>query len=138
MLLRATVSASERECANEAELISGCSDESTVESSKAGKRRCMAQPEQLIDGECDFAAMIRPCLSPSSYTIVFLSLPQQRLWNSADCRMNWSGAALATFYSAVRHALVVAIVIRALGAGLGIAGLAWAVYRISKLGGGEL
>jgi hypothetical protein len=48
--------------------------------------------------------------------------------------MNWSGAALATFYSAVRHALVVAIIIRALGAGVGIAGLAWAVYKISNLG----
>jgi hypothetical protein len=44
-------------------------------------------------------------------------------------RMNWSGAALSTFYSAVRHALVVAIIIRAIGAGLGLAGLAWVMYR---------
>ena len=49
-------------------------------------------------------------------------------------RTNWSGAALSTFYSAVRQALVVAIVIRALATGSGLAGFAWWLYR--RWGGG--
>jgi len=52
--------------------------------------------------------------------------------------MNWSGAALSTFYSAVRHALVVAIIIRAIGAGLGLAGLAWVMYRYGGAAKAEL
>ena len=55
-----------------------------------------------------------------------------------DRRMNWSGAALASFYSAVRHALIVAIIFRAIATGLGIAGLAWVMFRFvtgSGIGG---
>jgi hypothetical protein len=48
--------------------------------------------------------------------------------------MNWSGAALATFYSAVRQALVVAIVLRAVGTGFGIAGVTW--WLVKRYGGG--
>lgn len=53
-------------------------------------------------------------------------------------RMNWSGAALSTFYTAVRQALVVAILLRAIGTGVGLAGLTW--WLIGKWSGieGEL
>ena len=54
-------------------------------------------------------------------------------------RINWSGAALSTFYSAVRQALVVAIIIRALATGLGMGGLGWWLYkRFSEVSAGEL
>ncbi|RXK39122.1 hypothetical protein M231_03627 [Tremella mesenterica] len=53
----------------------------------------------------------------------------------ADKRMNWSGAALATFYTAVRQALVVAILLRALATGLGIAAIGWWVMRRWGVGG---
>ncbi|KAK1926197.1 hypothetical protein DB88DRAFT_481029 [Papiliotrema laurentii] len=58
---------------------------------------------------------------------------------SADRRMNWSGAALSTFYSAVRHAIVVAIILRLLAmiGGVGVAG--WLFWKYSKaMGLGEL
>ncbi|OCF71245.1 hypothetical protein I204_08198 [Kwoniella mangroviensis CBS 8886] len=48
---------------------------------------------------------------------------------AADRRVNWSGQALATFYSAVRQALVVTIIMRALLSGVGIAGLTWLFVR---------
>jgi hypothetical protein len=48
---------------------------------------------------------------------------------AADRRTNWSGAALSTFYQAVRHALVVAIIIRGLATIGGVAGLTWWVLR---------
>jgi hypothetical protein len=54
-------------------------------------------------------------------------------------RMNWSGAALSTFYSAVRHAIVVAIILRLLAmiGGVGVAG--WLFWKYSKaMGLGEL
>ncbi|WVQ80395.1 hypothetical protein IAT38_002500 [Cryptococcus sp. DSM 104549] len=51
---------------------------------------------------------------------------------AADRRVNWSGQALATFYSAVRQALVVAIIIRALLTGAGVAGITFVVLK--KLG----
>ncbi len=44
-------------------------------------------------------------------------------------RTNWSGAALSTFYTAVRQALLVAIIIRALATGIGFASLAWLIYK---------
>lgn len=48
---------------------------------------------------------------------------------AADRRTNWSGAALATFYSAVRQALVVAIVIRAIVTGALGVGIGWWLLR---------
>ncbi len=54
---------------------------------------------------------------------------------AADRRTNWSGAALSTFYQAVRHALVVAIIIRGLATLGGIAGLTWWILRTVKVGG---
>ncbi|WWD05899.1 hypothetical protein V865_003983 [Kwoniella europaea PYCC6329] len=54
---------------------------------------------------------------------------------AADRRVNWSGQALATFYSAVRQALVVTIIMRALLSGVGIAGLTWLFVR--GLSGGQ-
>lgn len=46
-----------------------------------------------------------------------------------DKRINWSGSALSAFYGAVRRALVVVIVLRALGLLGGLAGLAWWLFR---------
>jgi hypothetical protein len=48
---------------------------------------------------------------------------------AADRRTNWSGSALSSFYQAVRHALVVAIIIRGLATLGGIAGLTWWAVR---------
>jgi hypothetical protein len=45
------------------------------------------------------------------------------------CSTNWSGAAMATFYTAVRQALVVAIIFRGLATVSGIAGLTWWFFR---------
>jgi hypothetical protein len=45
------------------------------------------------------------------------------------CRINWSGAALAAFYAAVRQALVVAIIIRALATAFALGGVGWWVYQ---------
>jgi len=45
-----------------------------------------------------------------------------------DRRINWSGSALSTFYAAVRKALVVVIVVRALGVLLGLAFTGWWVF----------
>ncbi|WWC85746.1 uncharacterized protein L201_000612 [Kwoniella dendrophila CBS 6074] len=58
---------------------------------------------------------------------------------ASDRRVNWSGQALATFYSAVRQALVVTIIMRALLSGVGIAGLTWLIVKgLGGLGGREL
>lgn len=55
----------------------------------------------------------------------------------SDRRTNWSGAALSTFYQAVRHALVVAIIIRGLAAVGVTAGLTWWVLRHLGVGMGH-
>lgn len=44
-------------------------------------------------------------------------------------RINWSGAALAAFYAAVRQALVVAIIIRAIATTLTLGGVGWWLYQ---------
>ncbi|CCO26787.1 hypothetical protein BN14_00818 [Rhizoctonia solani AG-1 IB] len=46
-----------------------------------------------------------------------------------DRRINWSGSALNAFYGAVRRALVVVIILRALGLLGALAGLAWWLFR---------
>lgn len=53
-----------------------------------------------------------------------------RSWQSAlgtpmERRFNWSGLALAAFYSAVRRALIVALLLRGLGAIALLGGGAW-------------
>ncbi|KAJ9098706.1 hypothetical protein QFC21_004354 [Naganishia friedmannii] len=48
---------------------------------------------------------------------------------AADRRINWSGAALAAFYAAVRQALVVAIIIRALATAFALGGVGWWMYQ---------
>lgn len=53
-------------------------------------------------------------------------------------RTNWSGAALSTFYSAVRQALVVAILIRAMATGAGLAGFAWWMLKRWGEGGAKM
>ncbi|WVQ76352.1 hypothetical protein IAR50_006017 [Cryptococcus sp. DSM 104548] len=52
---------------------------------------------------------------------------------AADRRINWSGQALATFYTAVRQALLVAIIIRGLCLGAGVVGVGYFVLK--SLGG---
>ncbi|RDB28724.1 Uncharacterized protein C14C4.10c [Hypsizygus marmoreus] len=51
-----------------------------------------------------------------------------RAGGTNDRRVNWSGAALSTFYAAIRKALVVVIVARALGILFGIAFAGWWVF----------
>ncbi|CAE6506348.1 unnamed protein product [Rhizoctonia solani] len=46
-----------------------------------------------------------------------------------DKRINWSGSALNAFYGAVRRALVVVIILRALGLLGALAGLAWWLFH---------
>ncbi|KAJ7630581.1 hypothetical protein FB45DRAFT_915926 [Roridomyces roridus] len=45
-----------------------------------------------------------------------------------DRRINWSGSALSTFYAAIRKALIVVIVARALGVLFGVAFAAWWIF----------
>nr|ODO04406.1 hypothetical protein L204_00765 [Cryptococcus depauperatus CBS 7855] len=59
---------------------------------------------------------------------------QQHPPRISDRRINWSGQALATFYSAVRQALIVAIALRAFCVGSGVIGAGW---WITKLLGGR-
>jgi hypothetical protein len=47
---------------------------------------------------------------------------------SNDRRINWSGSALSTFYAAIRKALVVVLVARALGILLGIVFTGWWIF----------
>jgi hypothetical protein len=47
---------------------------------------------------------------------------------SRPIRINWSGSALSTFYAAVRKALVVVIVARALGILFGVAFATWWIF----------
>ncbi|SJL05852.1 uncharacterized protein ARMOST_09188 [Armillaria ostoyae] len=51
-----------------------------------------------------------------------------RSGNSNDRRINWSGSALSTFYAAIRKALVVVIVARALGIIFGLAFAGWWIF----------
>lgn len=44
-------------------------------------------------------------------------------------RVNWTGAALTTFYAAVRKALVVVLVLRAIGVLCGITFAVWWMLR---------
>lgn len=44
-------------------------------------------------------------------------------------RINWTGAALTTFYAAVRKALVVVLVLRAIGVLVSLAFGLWWVFR---------
>ena len=45
------------------------------------------------------------------------------------CRINWTGSALTTFYAAVRKALVVVIVVRAILVLLGFLLGGWLLFR---------
>ncbi|KAG5648233.1 hypothetical protein DXG03_006190 [Asterophora parasitica] len=51
-----------------------------------------------------------------------------RAGGTNDRRINWSGSALSNFYAAIRKALVVVIVARALGILFGVAFTAWWVF----------
>lgn len=51
-----------------------------------------------------------------------------RAGGTNDRRINWSGSALSTFYAAIRKALVVVIVARALGILLGLAFAGWWIF----------
>ncbi|KAI0318987.1 hypothetical protein OF83DRAFT_1112859 [Amylostereum chailletii] len=52
-----------------------------------------------------------------------------RAGGTNDRRINWTGAALTTFYAAVRKALVVVLVLRAIGILVGMALGIWWVFR---------
>ncbi|KAI0052905.1 hypothetical protein FA95DRAFT_1181656 [Auriscalpium vulgare] len=52
-----------------------------------------------------------------------------RAGGTSDRRINWTGAALTTFYAAVRKALVVVLVLRAIGVFVTIALSVWWVFR---------
>jgi hypothetical protein len=60
-----------------------------------------------------------------------------RNWDVAslqDRRVNWAGMALSSFYSALRRALVVSIILRALVVAGGLTtGIAWAVRRYKEM-----
>jgi hypothetical protein len=45
------------------------------------------------------------------------------------CRINWSGSALNTFYAAIRKALVVVIVVRAIGILIGLSLTGWWFFK---------
>ena len=47
---------------------------------------------------------------------------------TSNPRINWSGSALSTFYAAIRKALVVVIVARALGVLFGLAFAGWWIF----------
>ncbi|KAF9458352.1 hypothetical protein BDZ94DRAFT_111272 [Collybia nuda] len=51
-----------------------------------------------------------------------------RAGGTNDRRINWSGSALSTFYAAIRKALVVVIVARALGILFGVAFAGWWIF----------
>lgn len=57
-----------------------------------------------------------------------ISTLQIHLATQPSFRINWSGSALTTFYAAIRKALVVVIVARALGIILGLAFAGWWVF----------
>jgi hypothetical protein len=61
----------------------------------------------------------RRYVHPSRHVLDLL-IPSQRI--------NWSGSALSAFYGAVRRALVMVIVLRALGLLGGLAGLFWWLF----------
>jgi len=48
-----------------------------------------------------------------------------RVGGANDTRVNWTGAALTTFYAAVRKALVVVLILRAIGVLCGVAFGVW-------------
>ncbi|KAI0274868.1 hypothetical protein BC834DRAFT_850061 [Gloeopeniophorella convolvens] len=52
-----------------------------------------------------------------------------RVGGANDTRVNWTGAALTTFYAAVRKALVVVLVLRAIGVLCGVAFGTWWMLR---------
>jgi len=52
-----------------------------------------------------------------------------RAGGTNDRRINWSGSALNTFYAAIRKALVVVIVVRAIGILLGLSLAGWWVFK---------
>jgi len=51
-----------------------------------------------------------------------------RAGGTNDRRINWSGSALSSFYAAIRKALVVVIVARALGLLFGLGFAVWWVF----------
>jgi len=52
-----------------------------------------------------------------------------RVGGANDTRVNWTGAALTTFYAAVRKALVVVLVLRAIGVLCGVTFTVWWMLR---------
>ena len=100
-------------------------DVGIVKSSEGGKPQYAVQIVTPIDGTS--------------------TMPASKIVCKTDkvARTNWSGAAMATFYTAVRQALVVAIIFRGLATVGGLAGVTWWFLRYwggsgSAAGVGEL
>ena len=63
-------------------------------------------------------------------SVALLDKATNGLTNAAiNHRINWTGAALTTFYAAVRKALVVVLVLRAIGIFVGLGLGLWWVFR---------
>lgn len=74
-------------------------------------RRVSAREARTIDGACS-------CMN---YNVAVVDL-------IAAHSINWSGSALSTFYAAIRKALVVVIVARALSILFGVAFMGWWLF----------
>lgn len=88
----------------------GCLGNVTVRSSVVGKR--LSEVVQMIHGQL---------LCYYTYMIIHHHL--------VVSRVNWTGAALTTFYAAVRKALVVVLILRAIGVLCGVAFGVWWMLR---------
>lgn len=83
--------------------------------SEDGKLAFLVHPVRLTEGEFAWSERWGFCYGQADTCMLF--------------RINWSGAALAAFYAAVRQALVVAIIIRALATTFALGGVGWWVYQ---------
>jgi hypothetical protein len=88
----------------------GCLGNVTARSSVVGKS--LFEVVQMIHGQ-----LLLFCLRRSLITRLVVS------------RVNWTGAALTTFYAAVRKALVVVLILRAIGVLCGVAFGVWWMLR---------
>lgn len=88
----------------------GCLGSDTAKLCAVGRRAC-AQAESTTEG-----------------TFSDKLLPHRDCTDTTAFRINWTGSALNTFYAAVRKALVVVIVVRAIWVLLGLAFGTWLLF----------
>lgn len=75
---------------------------------------------------CAAPPPLRPDLTPRVFSFCLSSLLRPL---APARRINWTGAALTTFYAAVRKALVVVLVLRAIGVLVSVTVGLWWVFR---------